>query len=171
MARPSPSLLRKDGSYPRPKWERLCNWMDELHESSKHGRTPFILPYKRAQSNLAANDGFRLDCQGYFQVPGHTHCGWYNLQVQENRPRNGPDDLTTVMTTYVHQQGYDRDADPRIFCSMIAKVMESQAKHAIPEMSIFVWERDDGGREVKSVQRSPHGLLQFANPPWNIAAL
>jgi len=162
MARPSENLLQKDGSYPRAKWQRLVGWIEGLHDASKQTAI-FSLPHRSAQSNLSSNPEFRIDCQGYFTLHGS---GWYNLQVQENVQRSkGEHRSTTVLTTYVHAEGYDRDRDPKILCSMIMKTMESQVKHAIPEMTIFIWNDPELGavKTVKTLQRSPYGLLEWQN--------
>lgn len=174
MSRPNDNLLQKlspgsnpkDG-YPRKAWERLCVWLEELHEQSK-SFAPFSLPEQGARSNLHRNDEFRLDCQGTFTVTGHPDIVWYNLQVQENTKR-GKDESTTVMTTYVHKQGYKKSTDPNITCAVICRVMESQAKHAIPEMTIFVEEGQ--ANRVNNVQRTPHGILEYnapRPPPYKI---
>ncbi|KAL1582917.1 hypothetical protein WHR41_08408 [Cladosporium halotolerans] len=173
MARPSENLLQKDGSYPRPKWQRLVGWIEQLHDDCRNSPKSaiFTLPNRRAQSNLSFNDEFRIDCQGYFRL---HDCGWYNLQVQENRQRaSGDNNSTTVFTTYVHEEGYHRDKDPMILCSMIMKTMESQVKHAIPEMTIFIWHDPALGavKTVKTLQRSPKGLLEWQNAgkgPWKV---
>ena len=73
------------------------------------------------------------------------------------------------MTTYVHKQGYMRDTDPMITCKVICRVMESQVKHAIPEMTIFI-EDTATGLCVNDLQRTPHGLLEY-NAPMGMAPL
>lgn len=78
------------------------------------------------------------------------------------------------MTTYVHKQGYERAVDPRITGRVICRVMESQVKHAIPEMTIFI--EDTGtavGLVINNVQRGPHGLMEYnalkgKAPPYKI---
>ena len=171
MSRDSTNLLRKlyEGDepslgYPKKDWQRLCQWLTEVHDDARSAGT-FYLP-NGPRSNLRFNPQFRIDCQGHFNLKSYPRITWVNLQVQENKPRQGKS--TTVMTTYVHWQGYNRSTEPTITGAVVCGVMETQVKHAIPEMTIFVERERNGTLRVRREPRTPHGLLEY-NPSQGIA--
>jgi hypothetical protein len=83
--RDTTNLIRRGAApYPSSKKADLVAWLSELQEK------PGVLSLpanKRALSKLVGNEDFRIDCQGYFEVPGYEKIGWINLQVQENVSR------------------------------------------------------------------------------------
>jgi hypothetical protein len=192
MARPTTNLLQKlnEGSdtsdgYAKRSWNDLTSWLQDLHAQSRTTKGLLALPPNGPESNLLENSDYRIDCQGIFSVEGFPNITWYNIQIQENRNRGKGKSKearsTTVMTTYVHKQGYDREDEPKIDASIILRKMWSQALNAIPEMSIFLRDEigkvtDSKGRsrtartfEIKTVQRSPHGILTYnATPAYGI---
>lgn len=185
MARESPNLLRKldddnDQSYARRLWQELEDWLKELHEESRkdHGLILALPKDTPKKSNLCENRRFRIDCQDTFSVEGFPGISWYNVAVQENKTRpkgsSAASKSTTIMTTYVHKEGFWRQTDPVITSKVIFRRMWSQAMHAIPENTIFIrdeiadtgfdhYGRPTTGRlfQVETVQRSPHGILTY----------
>jgi hypothetical protein len=157
--------------YSPSQHSNLCNWITAVHDASLSSKYTLTLPDRRAASNLQPTKidgkelegGWRIDCQTFFHVDGHPHCGWYNLQVQENVTR-GKGQSTTVFTTYVHHEAYMAG---RITSSIILKAMKQQALHRLPEYVIFRYV--DGKVEaLGNVPRSPHGILTWGQRPYQV---
>ncbi|KFY11066.1 hypothetical protein V492_04695 [Pseudogymnoascus sp. VKM F-4246] len=152
--RESTNLIHRDAApYSSSKTAALVAWLSELQEK------PSVLSLpsdKQAASNLIKNKDFRIDCQGYFEVPGYDNIGWVNLQVQENVPRvKGAS--TTVITTYVHFQGY-RDLG-MITSNIILQAMKQQVLHTLSEYVIFVSKSQQGHMALQNIPRGPNGVL------------
>ncbi|KOS42281.1 hypothetical protein ACN38_g6858 [Penicillium nordicum] len=113
---------------------------------------------KNGGATLLKNDDFRIDYQGYFHSPAPYEIGWINLQVQENTPRKS-NASTTVITTYVHYQGY-HEPPGRITGNIVLRAMIQQAMHIIGELSVFVSKSQAGAIVVQNIPRSPQGLLK-----------
>ncbi|CAI7577797.1 unnamed protein product [Penicillium palitans] len=152
--RDTPTLIKRNGAdYSSAKHTELIDWLLMLERKENVLMLP---PTKSGGATLLKNDDFRIDYQGYFNSDPYE-IGWINLQVQENTPRKSKTS-TTVITTYVHYQGYHQSG--KITSSVILHAMIQQAMSKIGEYSIFASKSQTGAIAVQNIPRSPQGLIK-----------
>ncbi|KAJ5977622.1 hypothetical protein N7501_000964 [Penicillium viridicatum] len=153
--RDTPTLIKRGADYSSGKKRELIDWLLMLEQKEN---VLTLQPSKNGAGTLLKNDDFRIDYQGYFNSNPYE-IGWINLQVQENTPRKS-NTSTTVITTYVHYQGYHHKPG-RITGNIILRAMVQQAMHNIGEYSVFVSKSQEGAIVVQNIPRSPQGLIKY----------
>ncbi|KAL6237451.1 hypothetical protein BDW75DRAFT_238238 [Aspergillus navahoensis] len=175
--RNSPNLIRNNYGYSR--WADVINYINEMQDKT------IYIPNRPANIHSSEEYDLRIDLQGIFPDHSRANVTWFNIQVQENRPRGGVcfvvsfstfyprDGLlshqlsgftgmalqvdTTVFTTYVHKEGYENWSAHHLNSSTILKAMQQQAYHQLPECCVFITQN---GNSISSarIPRSPDGV-------------
>ncbi|RHZ65878.1 hypothetical protein CDV55_102799 [Aspergillus turcosus] len=149
--RNSPNLIRDN--YSRGRWENVIDYINEMQKK------PFHIPNKPGKIDSSNEYNLRIDLQGIFPDRSRPNVTWFNIQVQENRARDGAGTCTTVFTTYVHKEGHENfgKKNDHLNIHTVLQAMRQQAYHQLPECCVFI--KQDGNLVSSArIPRSPAGI-------------